>query len=302
MIPHFPVFKKIQLADAKEVDAILSHYPVYSDFDFASIWAWDVKEEIQLSQLHGNLVIRFTDYVTGEPFYSFIGTHKPTETAKELLTFAAEQHEQQMLKLIPEVTAVLLDDAELHAEESRDHFDYVLELERYLTFSGKALKAKRNFFNSFQKLHPNYIIESLDLSSPEVKKEVTDLYRAWEANKGFLTQSEAFAYDRFLDASHHFPYSALAIRVEGKIIGFHVSRLTHTTCANGLFQKADISYPGAYAALMHEVAKDHLAKGYTHLNYEQDLGVENLRKSKMAFHPHGFLKKYHVTFKVDPTP
>jgi hypothetical protein len=302
MIPQFPEFKKIELSDTEEVDSLLKDFPVYSDYDFASIWAWDVKEEIQISKLNGNLVIRFTDYVTGEPFYSFIGTSKATETATTLLALARTNKESEILKLIPEVTTEVLDLEVLDAEESRDHFDYVLELERYITYSGKTLKPKRNFFNSFKKTYPDYTVENLDLSDSQIKKEVTDLYRAWEENKGFLTQSEAFAYERFLDASIHFPYSALAMRVGNKLVGFHVSRLTHTKCANGLFQKADISYPGAYAALMHEVAKDHISKGYTYLNYEQDLGVENLRKSKNAFDPHSLLKKYHVTLKTDPTP
>jgi hypothetical protein len=39
-------------------------------------------------------------------------------------------------------------------------------------------------------------------------------------------------------------------------------------------------------------------KGKSLFNYEQDLGLENLRDAKMRFRPYGFLKQYHLTYRA----
>ena len=81
MIPEFPEFKKLELSDKEDVEAFTKKFPPYSDFNFVSMWSWDIKGEMRLSILNGNLVVRFTDYITGDPFYSFLGNNKTNETA-----------------------------------------------------------------------------------------------------------------------------------------------------------------------------------------------------------------------------
>lgn len=85
MIPEFPEFKKLELSDKKDIEQFTSKFPPYSDFNFVSMWSWDIKGEMRVSQLNDNLVVRFTDYLTGEPFYSFLGNNKVNDTAEKLL-------------------------------------------------------------------------------------------------------------------------------------------------------------------------------------------------------------------------
>lgn len=65
MISEFPQFKKLELADKKDIEKFTSKFPPYSDFNFVSMWSWDIRGEMRVSQLNGNLVVRFTDYLTG---------------------------------------------------------------------------------------------------------------------------------------------------------------------------------------------------------------------------------------------
>ncbi len=51
MLPKFPNFKKIELSDRKDVENITSRFPPYSDFNFSSLWAWDLEGEMGLSIL-----------------------------------------------------------------------------------------------------------------------------------------------------------------------------------------------------------------------------------------------------------
>lgn len=298
MIPVFPVFKNLEFSDKESIERYTHGLPIYSDFDFASLWSWNVKEDIRVSDLHSNLVLRFIDYITGEYFYTYIGNSKVNETAEALVQLSRLDGYGDVLHLLPAESVEDLDATRFDVRESRDHFDYIFSIERYLTYSGTKLKSRRNFLNSFKKNYPHYEVISLDLTDETVRTTVTDLYRDWQTQKGFLSLSESFAYDRFLQVAEHIDHTAIGLMLDGKLIAFHVSALPEGEYANGLFEKADISYPGVYQALMHEVAKDLLQRGRKYLNYEQDLGIEGLRQSKMAFDPILFFKKYSVSLRT----
>ncbi|MEJ0042787.1 MAG: hypothetical protein WDM81_11525 [Rhizomicrobium sp.] len=59
------------------MERITRRFPPYSDFNFLNLYSWDAGERVRLSSLNGNLVIRFADYLTDEPFYMFLGPHRP---------------------------------------------------------------------------------------------------------------------------------------------------------------------------------------------------------------------------------
>ena len=82
---EFPKFKSIELSDKQEVEKITFRFPPYSDFNFSNLLAWDLKREMGFSILNNNLVVKFTDYVNGQPFLSFLGDNMVNETARELI-------------------------------------------------------------------------------------------------------------------------------------------------------------------------------------------------------------------------
>lgn len=301
MIPVFPAFKSLELTDKSEVEEHLYKFPPYSDFEFASLWSWNVQENMEVSWLHENLIVRFTDYVTGAFFYTFLGDQMVSETANELLALSEEQGYGPFLHLVPEATASLLDPAEYDIRESRDHFDYLYEIEQHVTYAGGKLKSRRNFLNGFLKQYPHYGAVALDLTDELTRREILELCRRWEENKGFPIPNEQRALCRFLDIASEFNYSAVGITVDSALAGFCTTVLLNEGRANALFEKVDVRYHGIHALLRHEVAKNLLRSGYTHLNYEQDLGILSLRQSKMAFNPTGFLKKYSVSRKREET-
>lgn len=294
MLPVFPEFKRLEFADKSIVEEYTRNMPVYSDFDFASLWAWNVKEDMEISDLNGNLAIKFVDYTSGKFFYTFVGSNKVNDTVDSLITFSEKNKCGSTLHLLPEESVKDIDTARFSVEESRDHFDYIYSVERYLTYSGTKLKSRRNFFNNFKKNYPDYEVVDVDFENKEARVSVTRLFNDWKTKKGTFSVSESSAYERFLEVAKHIPHSAVGLVLNGELIAFHVSALPNGECANGLFEKANTNYPGVYQVLMHEVAKNLLRNGKSHLNYEQDLGIEGLRQAKMSFDPSHFLKKYSV--------
>jgi uncharacterized protein len=297
MIPTFPEFKKLEFSDKEELERYTEQYPPYSDFCFASLWAWNVRDEMELAWLKGNLVIRFTDYVMGTPFYTFLGHREAGETVDVLLALSEKNGYGSALGLVPEVSVQNLDPAVYDAFESREHFDYVYEVEQHFSFAGGKLKSRRNFLNGFLKKYPHYTTSSLDLESSETRTQILELCRRWEENKGYPIPNDAAAHQRFLESASSFNYAALGIFLEGVLIGYCTTVLLTGGNASALFERADTEYHGVHALLRSEVAKDLHKRGFPHLNYEQDLGIQSLRQSKLAFNPSYFLKKYVVSRK-----
>lgn len=294
MITEFPHFKKLSLEDKDQVDAITAKYPPYSDFEFASMWAWDVKGEMALAELHSNLVVRFTDYLTGEPLYSFLGTEYTNETAHLVISRAKAEGERATLRLMPEITVATLDPNRFKISEDRDHFDYIYTIESHVQYKEPALKNVRNSLTAHKKRHSGHTVAELDIGDAKTDALINDLYLRWQQSKGGSIPNERYALERFLASASKFKYLAVGILFDDVLAAYSINALLSKGDCNCLFARADTSYHGIYALLMHETAKLLIEKGYQFMNYEQDLGIENLRKAKMAFHPTYFLKKYTV--------
>ena len=87
-IPQFPNFKPLDLNDQADINTLIKQHPPYSDYNFISMWTWDVDQSIQISQLYNNLVVIFSDYITSDNFLSFLGTNNIADTVDVLLTYS----------------------------------------------------------------------------------------------------------------------------------------------------------------------------------------------------------------------
>ena len=300
MIPEFPNFKNIELSDEEDIIKFTSQYPPYSDFNFISMWSWDIKGEMQISQLNNNLVVRFTDYLNGEPFFSFLGNKKPVETVKKLLSICQKGGCKSELDLIPEVCVQdLISEDALRVQDTRDHFDYIYDLTKVSEYAGGQFAQKRTRVNQFIRNYPECLIELLDLCDREVQLKIIELDTLWLESKiksdpNFKVKNELLATLRFFEGDFN-NILGTAIHHKGKLIGYSIFSILPNSYATSHFCKANTEYNGAYDFLIRESAKILLKKGCLHLNYEQDLGLQGLRTSKMSF-TSDFLKKYIVSF------
>ena len=138
MIPEFPEFKKLELSDKEDVEVFTKKFPPYSDFNFVSMWSWDIKGEMRLSQLNNNLVVRFTDYLTGDPFFSFLGDNEVNDTIKKLLEFSKSEGLRIKLKLIPECSIKNADITKYNIKEDEDNSDYIYNVQLISEYKGAS--------------------------------------------------------------------------------------------------------------------------------------------------------------------
>ena len=299
MLPQFPQFKHLELSDKVAIEAITSKYPPYSDFNFTSMWSWDVKGEMQISQLNGNLVVRFNDYATGDPFYSFLGDSEVDDTARKLLELSTKEGLEPVLKLLPEISAVKMDKKSFVIGEDRDQFDYIYTIDDLINYQGSGLKTERNLLAAFLRRNKNVRITLLDLKSNDNKKAILALNNLWGINKGVDIPFEKKALEKFFSICDYNAYIAFGVFIDDKLIAFSINeKSTGTVFTNCFFANADTTYCGISAFLMNTSSKILKSFGFKYINYEQDLGINGLRKAKEAFKNTNFLRKYQALLSV----
>lgn len=304
MLPRFPEFKPLELSDRSDIEKITRKHPPYSDFNFTSLWSWDVEGGIRVSELDGGLAVRFSDYVTGEPFYSFIGA-EPNAAAEKLLALSTAQGIVPRLKLVPEFVASALDPQRFKVEEDRDNFDYVLSVERLLPHDGtkRKLSTRRKLINEFKK-RKDFRFALLDVKKPEVQRLMLDVFERWEGEQGVEKGSVEHlkhALERLFKIGQAERILALGVYLNNILVGYSINEVTWNGYVVGHFQQGNVNVFGAlYALMMQEVGERVHHLGSRYINIEQDLGIAGLREWKESYRPDSFLKKYVVS-PVDRT-
>ncbi len=299
MIPVFPQFKRLELSDKADIERLTKQFLPFSDFNFTSLWAWDTNEEVMISNLFGNLVLRFTDYITSQPFYTFLGISSVNETAQTLFNKAEQENIMSELRMVPEATASLLDKNRFDVVESEDHHDYVFEMIKLQNFDGNRLRSKRNLCNRFKRQFTSET-KVLDHLSKKAQDEILELFDLWVTNKNYSANeadNERKAFQRLFLMNNH-DLVCIGVYIAGKLKGLIINEILagHYTMLH--FEKADEKFEGIYAYLMSENARIlNQVHKRTYLNYEQDLGLPGLRLGKRSYRPSHTLKKYTIRRK-----
>ena len=295
VIPSFPEFKGVGLKDHEEVCSFVNEFHPYSDFNYTNLWSWDIKGKIRLSELNNNLVILFDGYLSLPPFFSFIGLNKVKETADELIVYLKEYYGTLTLRLIPKEVAIALawhGFTVIQDENSHDYVYVAYKLAEINMLNPNRFQAGRDL-RAFLKKCSDYKI-TIQEKSEICKAKYIELFQRWAINKKLDSYSllEYKAFSRYceIENTQHF----VSVFINEYLVGFVAYEVVTDIYAICHFIKADINYKGAYAVLMMELGKALKKEHIQYLNFQEDLGLPGLRRSKQKFHPLFYLHKYSV--------
>lgn len=293
-LPEFPEFTKLDIGHKDMVESITSRFEPYSDFNFTSLFSWD-DGTTEVCLLKGNFVIKLADYITGNPIYSLLGENYVDASMGDLLSYT------NALSLVPEVTIKnVRDKNRFHISEDRDNFDYIYGLRKLADLPGGTLKKKRNKANAFR---GKFKSRSLHVRSRTLTDEqladVEHVFNQWADSPRKSVEeikSEHRALTRLVEHANFFDIYLMELVLDGKVVAFSINEKINSHYAICHFEKALPAYHkgNIYTYLSQQVARELLGLGCTHVNWEQDLGLPGLRKSKESYGPDVFLKKYDV--------
>jgi len=164
--------------------------------------------------------------------------------------------------------------------------DYLYDVTKMAHYSGRHLAKKRNLEKQFLSAHTH---EEKPLST-STQEDALQVLRQWQQTKehaDFEPACEAVTLHETLGIGGMLFYSDNV--PIGVILGGALT--SHVYVIH--FAKALVQYKGIYQYMYHRFSQT-LEGRYTWLNMEQDLGDENLRKTKHSYQPVELAKKFRV--------
>ncbi|MBA3679300.1 DUF2156 domain-containing protein [Candidatus Saccharibacteria bacterium] len=293
MLTSYPNFQSIQINHKAEIEEAISQFEPYSDFNFVSMFSWDVDNSVQICELNGNLILKLPDYLTNKPIYSIIGTNKLDESINILLRDVGQ------IGLVPEkIVQEINTNNDLIITEDRDNYDYVYDINKLVTFEGKEFAKERNYLHKFQKLYGHSL--GIDVFSKPLSNYADEIYTVLELwaksqeRNDEDAKNENTAIKRAIQHSDELNLSGFILNIDNQPKGFAIYEFLNNDWSISHFEKADSTIERIFLFIKHQSMYYMQKNGSTFANYEQDLGIEGLRQAKLGYHPARFLKKYTI--------
>ncbi|MCD8129236.1 MAG: phosphatidylglycerol lysyltransferase domain-containing protein [Oscillospiraceae bacterium] len=186
-------------------------------------------------------------------------------------------------------------------QERRNWADYIYEADRLISLSGKHLHGKRNHISRFLREHDDWHFEEL---TPALFPDCLALADEWSHhadNSAGLLEQERCALER---AFAHYDTLALlggALFAGEQLIAFTMGEHTAADTFDVHFEKAHGEINGAFPMVNREfvqLIKSRIPE-VVYINREDDMGQENLRRSKESYYPAFLLRKFSARWRAD---
>lgn len=174
--------------------------------------------------------------------------------------------------------------------------DYIYNSKDLIELKGKKYQSKRNHISFFEK---NYNWEYEKITKENIP-ECIRMNEKWieEALSEYRQELEyEFAIIKCAFANYdEIDFVGGLIRVDGEVIAYTMGEEMNgdTFCVH--FEKAFSRYRGAYPIINREFCKRELSS-YKYIDREDDVDAENLRKSKLSYHPAIIREEFEATLK-----
>jgi hypothetical protein len=296
-IPLFPEFAPLSRRHGFAIGNYARQFAPYSDYTFLSLWSWDVFNQIELSSLNGNLVVRFTDYLAGDKFLSFLGNRKTGETLEAVFELLDSRPDHlKKLRLIPEssIDSVTLP-SDYQVAEDADNHDYIYSVDEWSLFPGKKFGRLRQKMQHFISAHECRDC-ALDFDDAAVWREIRSLCQKWKSQKSEKRDvlNDIAALNRLSELGGNKSLCGVGLYVDRELAAYCIAELVHDRFACGLFEHVDTTYAGITPYLRNRLALHLKEKGCDWLNFQQDLGLDGLRTCKRRYRPAYFLRKFVI--------
>ena len=279
-------FRPVTLADR---DFFVKHYQRFpqshSDNTFTNMVCWNEYAHYRYAYVEDCVIL--CSVIAGMPrFRPPIGPRNP-DLLKEVMSLAIKSEEEYPFVILdPEMKdwmAGLYPDLDFHPE--RKYFEYVYLASDLAELPGKGYLTIRHQLNKFKKTCLPQI-ESIDAHNIDEIKEFLDKWCEWkDCDSDPVLASEKDAVSFAVSHYQELELSGLAIRSNGKIGAMSLFEGLNEETALVHFEKGLPDCKGIYRAINAETAKI-LARDYTYINRESDMGVEGIQEAKMRYHPH----------------
>lgn len=202
--------------------------------------------------------------------------------------------------LVPVLKEAFGDDVDVRHE--RDDDDYIYLKEDLINLSGRKYHQKKNHLNYFLRNYEFVYEEATPQMVPEIMDYIRSKneYKLGETPKEWkeILELETEAIGELLTFVGKGLLSGI-IRINGKIEAVTLGEFAKTNSRETVLvhvEKADDRIRGLYQAINNEFCR-RLPQETIYVNREEDMGLENLRQTKLSYKPVKMGEKYTAVFK-----
>lgn len=175
----------------------------------------------------------------------------------------------------------------------RDSADYIYDIHRLASLTGKKLQAKRNHINRFLEANPQWRTEVITQQLLPYCNQLLQRWYAAHKNEAELSM-EKYALYTGLANLNELELEGLLLFAGDTPVALSLGSRLNETVFDVHFEKADADIPGAYPLINREFAR-YIQKKYPEIRYfnrEDDMGLPGLRRAKESYTPDLLLEQY----------
>lgn len=242
-IPEFPRFSPFTSALLPEYRRLTGSDQVLSEFSPMGLLL--TVHDPQVSQANGNVILRSSDFLSGEPHYTFTGGQRPLDTALALLAHSQRALGNSMLRYVPETALGSVTgwaDSGLRRIDRPDRADYVFSTAAITSGATGGIRRRQSKANRFLNLYPHAEFKVLDLRQLQIRREIRALFDTWSAGRlspAAIVQQRS-ALNLTISLAPLCPTLATGIYVADRLVGVAISEL----CGAGAVDHFSFTAPG----------------------------------------------------------
>ncbi len=284
-------FQALRIEDLPQIQKRLAAAgKLCCDYALSNLFGWSAYYDTRWTIRKGFLLFRFQIVGTEKTAYlEPLGSgdleqivEEIQKDAKELKQplrfFSLSQEFVDSIKTLPATQS-------LRFYKNRDFGNYIYAKERLALLPGRKLHSKRNHIAQFERKYPQFHFKTI---SPETDiPSIQKLLDIWTAAQGKSTRT-VLEERRMIEAclAHYEALNLFGILLfigeKPAAFSFGSQINADTFCTH--VEKADTRFEGAYAKINQIVACS-LPSEIKRINREEDMGLPELRKAKLSYHP-----------------
>lgn len=295
-------FKGIQIEDRQWAEPLIRAADMSgSHLSFSTIFTWAYINHYRVAKVNNYLVVKLR-VVDKEGYYFPAGLGELKPVMDEMIKDAADNnHEFYLFGLSLDNERVI---KELYPDKfifeyDRDAYDYVYDLNKMVSLSGKKLHAKRNHINAFKKQY-DWQFEVITDENVDDCRKMNELW-CKEANCAgeYELKQEHCATRRYFKYRKELGVDGGLIRANGNVVAFTMGEVLNSDTYVIHIEKAFRNIQGGYTMINREFA-EYVKEKYPRMiwiNREEDMGQEGLRKAKESYYPDKMEEKSWAVLK-----
>jgi uncharacterized protein len=187
----------------------------------------------------------------------------------------------------------IFDDTRFDYRFNPDDSDYLFTREKIATYPGRNLHKKRNLMKQFLESYSWYTLD-LNIDKADHARAILD---DWQKSTGKSeSETDYLSCREALERIEEFRLRGTLLFVGDDPAGFLLGESVSNDTFALHFAKCNTRYKGIYQFIYNIFAKE-LCNECRYINFEQDLGIPELRQAKESYQPDAMAHKFRVTLK-----